>query len=313
MTAKTNKPKASNYQPARIAAAAVGAVLLSLEAWTNVQATGGLQDLNPAVVAAGFISFAAGIAWPYAEMAWRARDRVNATLFAAGFVVATALCLANGIVVSSRETDGRIGVAEAGRKAGVDAKAAIEAAEADIKRVSPLRDAECKHPGPVCARHEAKIAADKAEIAAQQAKTAQAGKDLMAVGGEARISMLLGLPRDATMVVMLLPTLRPLTLILLGIAFVGVAFRHNGASPVAVRVAAAAPEVEAAPENEAERACRYLVRLLRAGGKVGSVTQLAAMVGCDIADASRAASRLAAEGVIRKHRDGKKVSLQLVA
>lgn len=69
---------------------------------------------------------------------------------------------------------------------------------------------------------------------------------------------------------MYLPGLRPITLILLGIAFTGTALRQAPAPVVTPQ-----PKAEATEADEVAKISRIILGLIREGGEVGSVSQLA--------------------------------------
>lgn len=66
-------------------------------------------------------------------------------------------------------------------------------------------------------------------------------------------------------------------------------------------------------DAEIERVSRYLLQLLAAGGRIGSVSELAELAQVHVSNASRAASHLMEAGKITKVREGRCVALRLVA
>ena len=84
--------------------------------------------------------------------------------------------------------------------------------------------------------------------------------------------------------------------------------RRKVSAPVPVPVA-----VEAPATDDVEKVSRYLLQVLKSGGKIGSITELAELAGVHISNASRAATALEEAGHVQRHRDGRKVALRLVA
>jgi len=108
------------------------------------------------------------------------------------------------------------------------------------------------------------------------------------------------------------PALLPLGLSLAGIFALGVAFAPGRRQPASEATPADAP-VEVEPDADSLAAMRALAAIIKAGGKVESVTRLAELLGVDASNASRAAQLLEEAGRIRRHRDGRRVALRAVA
>ena len=189
-------------------------------------------------------------------------------------------------------------------KASLDAKT-HEAAEWRLKAANEASHGGC---GTVClsfaeqqktAEHEAeKIAAEIAAIRI----------DPQALGF-ANASVALHVD-DATLAVyepLALPFGLQLVVVFAGSAAFGPRRRET------VQIQAPAAVTVPAADDEIEAVSRYLVQLLQAGGKIGSVSELASLTGVHVSNASRAATALQRAGVIRKHRDGQRVALRLVA
>ena len=182
---------------------------------------------------------------------------------------------------------------------------------ADAARLTGLADVEATKGGckTICKGWRSSAAEATTAAAALETEASHLGltKDGLALAHEART-----LHVDIETYVLYKPLALPLALQWLALLCGSVAFAPARQRPV---VAVAAPIAAPVADRDAELAkvSKYIVELLQAGGKIGSVSELAELAGVDVSNASRAATALQKAGRVVKHRDGQRVALRLVA
>lgn len=117
---------------------------------------------------------------------------------------------------------------------------------------------------------------------------------------------------DVKILALYKPLLGPIALQILVLLCGSIAFAPGRRVRVPGKMAFPISQKSVPPEatlDAIEEACRYLTALLAQGGKVESLTALATTMGTHRSTIHRASKRLEAQGLLRRHQDGRRVTL----
>jgi uncharacterized membrane protein len=291
----------------RILAGLAGASALGLETSLNV-ASGIDAPLLVTTLAAPALAAATLLA---AEWAWHYGQRFRAAL-----VLVAGVMLTGTVTINSLHR-----VAGANEQARATYTQAVSA-EQDLKveRETQLTNAGVYRGlaederakggcGPQCGYFEQQARDAQAKIAEIDAKLASLPLVVDDDGDVRLIAELTGYCPEAIQRCKQIAL--PLGLSLGGVFGIGLAFAPCRRKMV--KVEEPEPTVEVDEDSELRRMCRMILDELRSGGAVDSQTELADRLGVHRATVSRAARHLEKEGALRRHADGRKVRLRLVA